>query len=440
MSDLRVGIIGTGYVGLVSGACFADLGFKVSCLDIVPKKVEMINKAIPPIFENGLEELLHKVVLEEKLLTATLNRREVLENSDLIFFSLATPSGEDGSIDLEIMKDECKAIGEELRTISDYKVFVVKSTVIPGTTDGVIKELLEENSGKKAGIDFGLAMNPEFLMEGLAISNFKKPDRIVIGAIDEKSFGYVAKLYDSFTCEILNTSPSAAEMIKYASNSFLALKVSFINEIANLSEKLGVNVGDVAKGIGLDERISSRFLRAGIGFGGSCFPKDVKALNYLSQELGMPSKILPSVLDVNKKQPLRAIELLENLIDLKGKSVALLGLAFKPETDDMRDGPSIIIANELRKRGITVKGYDPIAKESAKQYIPDIIHCDSVKEVLEGVDATILVTEWDEFKSLKPDDFSVMKGNVIVDGRRILDWKRLSDAGYKIKVIGQSEP
>lgn len=436
---IRIGVIGTGYVGLVTGACFADMGYNVTCLDIIPEKIELINKGIPPIYENGLAELLDDVVLKRKLLKATLKRREVLENSDVIFFALATPSAENGSINLDIMVNEVKEIGKELTTIEGYKVFVVKSTVVPGTTSGIIKESLQIG-GKIAGSDFGIAMNPEFLMEGLAISNFTKPDRVVIGTEDDRSYQMVSELYRTFDCEVIKTSPSAAEMIKYATNSFLALKISFINEIANLSEKLGIDVGEVSKGIGLDDRISSRFLRAGVGYGGSCFPKDVKALNFLSSELEMASKILPAVLEVNKKQPLRAIELLENLIEIPDKTIALLGLAFKPETDDMREAPSITIANSLLKKGAKIMGYDPIAKETARSALPSITHVNSVEECLMNADACILVTEWSEFKDLSSKEFSLMKGKTIIDGRRILNWKELIKNDFVVKVIGQAIP
>ncbi len=433
----RIGIIGTGYVGLVSGACFADLDFQVSCLDVVSEKVELINKAIPPIFENGLKELLLSVVTERKLLAATLNRQEMFDNSDLLFICLPTPSSEDGSIDLSFIENETKELAKLLKESKDYKTFVVKSTVIPGTTSGVVRKTLEEISGKIAGQDFGLAMNPEFLMEGLAISNFTKPDRIVIGAVDDTSFEHVKQLYTSFDCEILKTTTSEAEMIKYATNSFLATKVSFINEIANISEGLGINVGQVARGIGLDDRISPRFLRAGVGFGGSCFPKDVKALYAVSKQLNVESQVLKAALQANELQPQRAVDLLAQMTEIKGKVIALLGLAFKPETDDMREAPSIRISQRLHDMGATVRGYDPIAKETAQRSIPFITHCGSIQEAINGADGVIIVTEWNEFVELKPQDFSDMRTKVIVDGRRIYNPEVFTGSGFKIKIIGQ---
>jgi UDPglucose 6-dehydrogenase len=250
----------------------------------------------------------------------------------------------------------------------------------------------------------------------------------------------VNSLYESFDCPIIRTSLSGAEMIKYAANSFLATKISFINEIANICELVGIDVGEVAVGIGYDDRISPRFLRAGIGYGGSCFPKDVKALLSLSRQMGRESNLLDVTVRTNIQQPLRAIDLLSNFIDINGKIIGLLGLAFKPETDDMREAPSVIIANKLRELGAIVKGYDPIAKDTAKKALPNITHTDSISELIQDCDAVVLVTEWKEFKTLKPNDFKSMRGNVIIDGRRILDWKVLIDAGYQMKVIGQAIP
>ncbi len=434
----KIGVIGTGYVGLVSGACFADLGIKTTCLDVVEDKVNKINKGIPPIYEKGLDDLLNSVVVDRNLLQATLDRKKTLDESDIIFICLPTPSDKDGSINLKYVKEEIKELAKLYKNMDSYKTFVIKSTVIPGTTETTVKDLIEEYSGKKAGIDFGLAMNPEFLMEGLAIENFTKPDRVVIGAYDEKSYNMVAELYSSFSCPILKTSLTEAEMIKYASNSFLALKVSYINEIANICERVNADVGVVAKGMGLDSRISSKFLRAGIGFGGSCFGKDVSALLSLSRDIKRESKLLAALLDVNETQPLRVIEMLSEVLpDLNNKKIALLGLAFKPGTDDMRDSRAIVIANKLTELGAIVKGYDPVAKETAERVLPNINHEKSAIDALTDADACILATEWDEFRKLSADDFSVMAGKVIIDGRRALDWKKLRENGFTVKVIGQ---
>ena len=330
-------------------------------------------------------------------------------------------------------------IAKALKETDSYKTIVVKSTVVPGTTTDFVKPLLEKYSGKIAGVDFGLGMNPEFLKEGLAIQDFKNPDIIVIGSIDDKSYKMIQKIYESFTCEIKQVSPSTAEMIKYATNSFLAMKISFINEIANMSEIMGVDIDQVAEGIGADQRISSKFLRAGIGFGGSCFPKDVRALAATAKLLGLTAQTLDTAISVNRNQPLRAVELLEQMMDVKNKKIALLGLAFKPETDDMREAPSIIIANSLKAKGATVIGYDPIAKETAKLSMPQGTQFkESLKEVLNGVDGAILVTEWDEFRTLSSSDFETMNSKVVVDGRRILNWQELIKNGINIKVLGNS--
>lgn len=433
---VRIGIIGTGYVGLVSGCCFGELGFNVLCGDVIEEKVNKINKGIAPIFENGLEELLNSL-LEKNLIRATLDIHEVVNNSDVIFICTGTPSRDDGSIDLKYIESATKSIAQVLKDTTEFKTIVVKSTVVPGTTINLVKDLLEEFSEKTAGVDFGLGMNPEFLKEGLAIEDFRNPDHIVIGAIDDKSYNMIAEIYDSFTCPIQKVNPSTAEMIKYATNSFLAIKISFINEIANMSEKMGVDIDAVAEGIGADQRISHKFLRPGVGFGGSCFPKDVKALAATAKSLGINAKTLDTSILVNKLQPLRAVELLEQMIDVKNKRIALLGLAFKPETDDMREAPSVIIASELIRKGAKVTGYDPIAKETARAAMPlGTEFCNSLSDVLQDSDAAILVTEWKEFVSLGPADFENMKSKIVVDGRRVLNWQELIKNGMKIKVLG----
>jgi len=432
----KVGIIGTGYAGLVTGACLAELGFEVLCGDIDQKKVDLINQGIPPIFENGLDELI-KDSREKNLLRATTNTSEVVRFSDIIFICTGTPSGEDGSINLDQVEAAAKAIAQALKESDQFKTIVVKSTVIPGTTESFVKPILELLSGKQVGKDFGLAMNPEFLKEGLAIQDFRVPDRVVIGAEDNNSFESVKRLYESFECPIMHVDTSTAEMIKYASNAFLAIKVSFINEIANMSEVMGADVTEVARGLGFDKRISPRFLRPGLGFGGSCFPKDVRALASAAKSHGISAHTLDAALKVNEAQPLRAVKLLEQEINLDNKRIALLGLAFKPDTDDVRESRAIPLAEELIRKGAIVIAYDPLALENAKAFLPEeAIFVDSVKSVLTSADAAILVTEWDELRNLGPKEFSTMNGKLIIDGRRVLDWRTLEKAGFNVKVIG----
>ena len=436
MDSVRVGIIGTGYVGLVSGACFGELGFQVTCGDVIEEKVNLINMGKPPIYENGLDDLL-PVLVSKKLLRASLKTNDVVENSDVIFICTGTPSREDGSIDLTYIKSATEDIGSALRNTNQYKTIIVKSTVVPGTTESFVKSILEEKSGKKCGDEFGLGMNPEFLMEGIAMEDFKNPDRIVIGAVNDRSYSMISQLYDSFTCPIMRVSPTTAEMIKYASNSFLALKISFINELANLSEKIGADISQVAEGMGYDKRISPKFLRPGVGFGGSCFPKDVKALANLAKVNGMESLTLNAALNVNLVQPKRAVTHLKELMDVKDKTIGLLGLAFKPETDDMREAPSATIANELLKEGAHVIGYDPVANENARRYLPKGVNVvESADEVLKQSDGVILVTEWNEFRNMPISKFESMKGRIIVDGRRVLSAEKFREAGFQIRILG----
>jgi UDPglucose 6-dehydrogenase len=436
VTKLRIGIIGTGYVGLVTGVCFGELGFPILCGDVIQEKVDKINKGESPIFENGLESLL-KELLDKKRIRATLNTAEVVQNSDVVFICTGTPSSDDGSIDLQYIQSAANDIGEVLKVTEEYKVIVVKSTVIPGTTSNFVKPILEKSSNKKAGVDFGLGMNPEFLKEGIAIKDFRKPDRIVIGCEDQKSYDTVAQLYNTFSCPIMKVDPSTAEMIKYASNSFLAVKISFINEIANMSEKMGVDISSVAEGMGLDTRISNEFLRPGLGFGGSCFPKDVKALSTAAKAENSTAKSLDAAIEVNNDQPLRAVQALESQIDIKEKRITLLGLAFKPETDDMREAPSVKIAHELISKGAIVIGYDPAATETANIAMPkEAIIKSSAEDALTGSDACILVTEWAEFENFGATQFSLMQGKTVIDGRRVLDWESISEAGFDVIVLG----
>ena len=435
---MKLGFIGTGYVGLVSGVGFGELGNDVVCVDIDEKKIELINKGVPPIFENGLEEMLKRLIASKKLV-ATTDTEMAVANSEILFICTGTPSREDGSIDLRYIKSAAENVGKALKNSDEFKTVVVKSTVVPGTTRDFVLPILEKHSGKKAGVDFGVAMNPEFLKEGVAIEDFQNPDRVVLGTEDPKSLKMLRELYSFVNCEILETDTATAEMIKYASNSFLAVKISFINEIANMCEKMGADVNLVAQGMGMDDRISPKFLRPGIGYGGSCFPKDVKALRAAAEEAGVTAKMLSASLEVNKVQPSRAVELLKKHMDPSGKTIALLGMAFKPDTDDMRESRAIPLAKELMDLGAKIRGYDPIAKETAKMSMPEGTEFfDNIDDLLNGADAAILVTEWNEFRELTPQFFLDHGVKYLVDGRRIYDKTEFNKSGVVTEVLGEA--
>ena len=438
---MNIAVIGTGYVGLVTGTCFASKGHDVICVDVIEEKILKINQGIAPIYEEGLDEML-KTVVSEKKLKATLSMSDAITNSELIYICVGTPSKEDGTYDYVYLRDASQKIGEELKEIDDYKVVVVKSTCSPGTTMNLVKPILEETSQKNAGKDFGLGMNPEFLREGVAIGDFLNPDRIVIGGIDEQSQRIVAKSYHGFESPFLYVDTTTAEMIKIASNSFLAMKISFINEIANIAEKIGSDIEEIAQGVGMDDRISSRFLRAGLGYGGSCFTKDIRALHRQSVEMGVPSDLLKATMKVNEAQPLRAAEILIEEMDdrsLENKKIGILGLAFKPDTDDVREAVSITLIDYLLNRGAKVFATDPIALENFKEIIShkNLTLTSKVEDVLTDSDACILVTEWKEFLDLSPELFKkLMKTPLVVDGRRSLDSEKFKDKGVNFKSIG----
>lgn len=407
---MNISIIGAGYVGLVSGTCFAKLGNNVICVDIDEKKVEKINKGISPIYEEGLDEILSE---NKERIKATTDYKEAINNSDITFICVGTPSKKDGSLDLSFIKDAAVEIGKHLKEKKSLHLVVVKSTVLPGITNDIVLSILEKESRLKAGKDFGLAMNPEFLREGVAVKDFLKPDRIVIGVYDNKSKDVLKKLYKDFSCPILVTSLSAAEMIKYTSNAFLATKISFINEIGNLCKSQGIDTYEVADGIGLDKRIGRAFLDSGIGWGGSCFPKDLYALITWSKKNKNESKILEGVVEVNNQQPLKLVDILRKHVPkLDGKTIGLLGLAFKPNTDDIRESKAIPIVEQLLREKAHVKAYDPKAIKNFKKIYPQIIYCHSAQDVISS-DAVLIVTKWDEFKKL---DY---KGKIVIDGRKL---------------------
>ncbi len=422
----RIAVIGTGYVGLVSGACFAYLGHRVIGLDVDREKVEKLKKGEIPIYEPGLDRILEKAI-ENGNIEFTTDYGYAVRNSDFIFIAVGTPSREDGSADLSYVESAYRSIAEHIGD-EDFKVIVNKSTVPVGTgrwAKEFITNLLKERNVREPEKRFDVVSNPEFLREGKAVEDFMKPDRVVVGADNREVAGMVASLYEKLQPPILITDLPTAEMIKYASNAFLATKISFINEVANICEKFGADVTVVARGMGLDHRISPYFLRAGCGFGGSCFPKDVKALIHTGRTAGEEPRLLESVIEINERQKLRPVEkLLKHIPDLNGKTVAVWGLAFKPETDDMREAPSIPIIRKLLELGATVRAYDPVATENARRVFREdaekfgsrLKFVEDKYESLEGADALLLVTEWSEFKDV---DFDKLKGKVVIDGRNL---------------------
>ena len=433
---MDISVVGTGYVGLVSGVCLADKGHRVICVDLDEAKVAQINAGQSPIHEDGLDALLQANIGSR--LTATTDLADAVANSSLTIIAVGTPF--DGSaIDTSYIEAAAKAIGALLRDKESFHTVVVKSTVVPGTTDEVVLPILEQASGKRAGHDFGVSMNPEFLREGSAIGDFMEPDRIVYGGTDERTFAVLNELYSVFAnVDKIHTTNKTAEMIKYTANSLLATLISFSNEIGNLCTGLGgIDVVDVMKGVHLDKRLSpvlengervvptiTTFIEAGCGFGGSCFPKDVKALISHGQKAGQEMKILQSVIDLNHAQPLRLLSLLGKHFDsLQGLKIAVLGLAFKPGTDDMRESPAIPVVRALHEQGAEISAYDPVATDEARKEFSDvpIEYAASVIAAVQGADAIVVITTWDEFASL-PEIINNMKSApLLIDGRRMID-------------------
>lgn len=402
---VKISIIGAGYVGLVTAACLAKLGNEVVLIDTDKEKLEAIhNNMGSSIYEEGLDELLSQVHIE-----VSTDYQKTLP-SDIIFICVGTPSDESGAIFLEQITGATKQIAEILKTREAYCVVAVKSTVAPGTTEELVIPILE-TQGRKVGSDFGVCMCPEFLREGKAIYDFMNPARVIIGEYDGKSGDVLNRLYQSFNAPILRTSLRTAEMIKLASNAFLATKISFINEVGNICKQLGIDTYEVAKGMGFDARIGSKFLNAGVGFGGSCLPKDLKMLIARAKEVGYEPTILEGVLNLNDAQALKLVELLKKHVPLKGAVIGLLGLAFKPGTDDVRDSRAIKIVQTLLEEGAKVKAYDPVAVENFRKLFPQIEY--APKEKVLNSDAILIVTDWEEFSKL---DY---EGKIVIDGRRV---------------------
>lgn len=433
---MKVSVIGTGYVGLVSGVCLAEKGHDVVCIDVDKEKIEKINNGIAPIYERNLEELLRKNI--NLNLKADTDLFKAVMETEISLIAVGTPFDGD-KIDLSYIEMVSGDIGKVLKEKKAYHMIVVKSTVVPGTTDEVVLPILEKLSGKRAGIDFGIGMNPEFLREGEAVEDFMSPDRIVMGAIDKKALGFLEELYRPFShVDKLRTNNKTAEMIKYTSNSLLATMISFSNEIANLCAVIGdVDVVDVMNGVHMDKRMSpimpngkritpsfTTYIEAGCGFGGSCFPKDVKALIAHGKHKGKSMQLLDAVIQVNQEQPQQVILILnKHFPSVKGIRIAVLGLAFKPGTTDMRESPAIPIVKELLAKGAEIKAYDPVASAEAQKIFTDhqIKYCDTLQQTIKNVQAVVLLTRWDEFSKIPSLLADLETQPLFVDGRRMLD-------------------
>ena len=437
-----VSIVGLGYVGMCTAATFASRGIRTIGIDIDEKRVEQIRKGEAPLHEPQLDPMLKKAV-KEKLLDAT-NDISKAADTDTTFLAVGTPSQNDGSIDLSYIENAAKDLGNVLRETRGYHLVVVKSTVVPGTTNGTVKRFLEQSSGKTVGSEIGLCANPEFLKEGTAIHDALHPDKIVIGSDDKKSANQLTRLYRKFYGSklppVILASPEAAELVKYASNAFLATKISFINTIANIAQQIpGVDVGTVARAIGLDPRIGELFLKAGPGYGGSCFHKDLQALINYSEKNGYNPVLFRATEETNEKQATRVVDMAEKLLgSLSGKKVAVLGLAFKKDTDDIREAASIRVINELEKKGAQVVAYDPMAIPNTKKQIADLIdYAEDAHSALKGADCAIIMTEWDHLRKLKAKEFrAYMKTPNIVDARRVYDPDTFNDLNYVAIGVG----
>lgn len=432
---MKISVFGTGYVGLVAGTCFASMGNDVVCVDIDEKKIKALKKGIIPIFEPGLRDLVELSAKQERL-HFTTDTREGVEKSDIIFIAVGTPEDHNGRADLKYVYAVAESIGKYQNS---YKVVVDKSTVPVGTAEEIKKRILK-NQRKKYDVD--VVSNPEFLREGEAIKDFMNPDRVVIGADTEKARKIMENIYKGIARTnkpILFTDTKSAEMIKYASNAMLASRISFMNQLAPLCEKVGADIKAVAKGMGLDERIGPRFLQAGVGYGGSCFPKDVMALMHTMKDNGLHYEIIKAVDEVNERQKKSILpKLMKHMPNLKDKKIAVWGLAFKPKTDDLREAPSLVIIKQLLDEGAKVRAFDPVAQENAQKIFPKIEFGKNPYDTLKGCDALILVTEWDEFRNLDKQKIkSLLKQPIVIDGRNVYEPKEMAELGFVYEGVGR---
>jgi UDPglucose 6-dehydrogenase len=439
---MKIAVVGTGYVGLVTGTCFSEMGVHVTCVDVDKEKIESLKQGIIPIYEPGLETLVRKNTKSGRL-KFTTRLEDVLNEVDIVFSAVGTPPDEDGSADLKYVLEVAKTIG---RHLNHYVVVVTKSTVPVGTARKVKDVIQQELEQRGVDVEFDVASNPEFLKEGNAVKDFMSPDRVVVGVESERARKLMARLYKPFMIvsdRLIFTDIPSAEMIKYAANSMLATRISFMNDIANLCELVGADVNMVRKGIGSDTRIGKKFLYAGCGYGGSCFPKDVKALIKTAADNGYAMRVLQAVEDVNADQKLVLYRKLVNYYgdesQLSGKTVGLWGLSFKPETDDMREAPSLVLIDLLIKAGARVRVYDPVAMDECRRRIGETVtYATDMYDAAVGCDALMLVTEWKEFRMPNVDILlHKMRGRLILDGRNILDSEELHQAGFEYHCIGR---
>jgi len=428
----KICVIGVGYVGLVTGTCFADLGHQVTCIDVDKARIEKLRAGGMPIYEPGLEEMVRRNAQASRL-HFTTSYPEALEGAEFAFIAVGTPQGSGGEADLKYVRTAARSIAEAM----DHPVIIVNKSTVPIGTGDWVADIVRRHLSEP--VDFSVVSNPEFLREGAAISDFMRPDRIVLGSLDPEAAAQVAQLYLSLRAPIMITDLRTAEMIKYASNAFLAARISFINEIASICEALGADVKEVAVGMGYDKRIGPDFLDAGIGYGGSCFPKDVQALAHMAAVHGCHPQLLRAVMDINRDQRRQAIHKLRALLGtLDEKVVGVLGLAFKPNTDDMREAPSVELIHLLQSEGARIRTYDPVSMVNAEHYLHDVTLCQDAYEVAQGADALIVVTEWNEFKHLSlPRLKALMRQPIIVDGRNIYDPEQMRALGFVYRGMGR---
>ncbi len=433
MPKIRISILGSGYVGITTALTFSSLGYPTVCVDKVKEKIDEINHGQPPVFEPGMEQLLSKMVTAGTI-SATTDLMKALETSEITFVCVATPSGENDETDLSQIEAAVRELGEALAVKEGFHSIVIKSTVPPGSTIGILRNIIEKYSGKMVGEDLGLGMSPEFLSEGSALRDSLSPDRLVFGTLDAVTEKILKKIYENVKCPKLLTDVTTAEMVKYCSNAFLASKISFANEFSNLCEELGVDVDEMFEGVCMDRRISADFFQAGIGFGGSCFPKDLKSIIALARSRQRELRILEAVLEVNERQYLRMIEILEEYGPIEGKTVTVLGLAFKGGTDDVRETRSLPVIGELLGRGGRVKAFDPKAVENFRKYeiSGELTYVNSAEEALKDSHAALFLTDWEKFRDIPEDVFiRLMSRALIIDGRRLFSRDHFKKVEYR---------